>query len=189
MWRKGDIPPRLTFWEACDRAPRIIQDGEYFRCLGRWCELFPAEQLHILVLDDAAADPFAYMRNMYETLGVNPVFRAPKTASRANEHQTPRSAWAARAAFRWSRSMHSRGLHGPVELGKRLGLQRMVLHGGRVVAKDPPPLRDEDWARLRIHYRSDVSALSELIGRDLVSLWLDPPTRVHDDKDDSLKRG
>ena len=52
MWRKGDLPPDRSFREACATAPEILGDGEYFRCLRPWRELFPAERLHALVHKD-----------------------------------------------------------------------------------------------------------------------------------------
>jgi Sulfotransferase domain len=172
MWRKGDVSSHAGFWEACARAPEILDDGEYFRCLRQWRQLFPPEQLHLLVLDDAAADPFAFLRSIYEILGVDRSFRAPKTTERTNEHQTPRSMLAARLAFRTGRSLHASGLHPVVDLAKRLGAKRLVLRERRDETREPPPLTEADRARLIQHYHGDVSALSQLIGRDLVRLWL-----------------
>jgi hypothetical protein len=175
MWRKGDVPGHTGFWEACERAPEILGDGEYFRCLGAWRELFPHEQLHLLVLDDAASDPFAFLAGIYELLHVDPSFRAPKTAERTNEHQTPRSMLAAKLAFHTGRSLHASGLHPVVDLAKRLGVKRLVLKDRRDETKEPPPLTGEDRAVLARHYHDDVAALSDLVGRDLVGLWLASP--------------
>jgi hypothetical protein len=172
LWRKGRIPGVSDFWEACRVAPEILADGEYFRCLEPWRRLFPPEQIHLLVLDDALMSPRGFLRRIYELLEVDKEFVATKTTDRANEHRTPRSAGAARVAYRWAAFLHRHGLHGPVELAKRFGLERVVLHGGRDARKDPGPLSDSDRSRLRQHYRSDVASLSELVGRDLVSAWL-----------------
>jgi len=172
MWRKGKIPKHLAFWEALERAPEILTDGEYFRCLEPWRQLFPAEQLHLLILDDASWDPFAYMRQVYERLGVDPDFVATKTSGRANEHRTPRSTWAAHVAYRCSDFLHRKGIHAPVELSKKLRLERIVLHRGRDANKDPTPLIESDRARLRQYFREDVAALSDVVGRDLVTAWL-----------------
>jgi hypothetical protein len=179
LWRKGDIPPHVDFWTACRLRPEVLGDGEYFRCLGPWRRLFPAEQLNLLVLDDAAADPYGYMRRIYQILGVDPTFEASKTARKTNEHQTPRSMVAAKVAFRTSRFLHEHGLHGVVEQAKRWRLQRLVLEPGRDEAKDPPPLGAADRERLVDHFRGDVAALSELVGRDLVKLWLEG-RKAHD---------
>jgi hypothetical protein len=173
LWRKGDIPAHLSFAEACQAVPDIVAAGEYFRCLRPWRELFPAERLHALVLDDARDDPFGHLRRLYRILGVDPEFRAAKTTGRSNEHHTPRSLRAARVAYHVSRSLHRWGLHPVVERLKAAGVQRLVLEVGRDRAKEPPPMAAADRERLRAHYRPDVAALSDWLGRDLVGLWLD----------------
>jgi hypothetical protein len=172
LWRKGDIPPDLPFSRACDTVPAIVACGEYFRCLSRWRELFPEERLHALVLDDARDDPFALLRGLYGILGVDPGFRAAKTTGRSNQHHTPRSLKAAKVAYWVSRSLHRRGLHPVVEGLKALGVQRLVLEGGRNTAREPPAMSEADRERLRAHYHADVVALSGWTGRDLVRLWL-----------------
>jgi Sulfotransferase domain len=171
-WRKGDIAPATGFREACATVPGIVGDGEYHRCLERWRRYFTAERLHCLVLDDARADPFAYLRRVYELLGVAPEFEAEATTERTNEHATPRSLRAARIAFRGSRLLHRHGLHAGVEVGKALGLRRLVLQDGPDARRDPPPMSDEDRSWLAARYRDDLAGLSELIGRDLVRSWL-----------------
>jgi hypothetical protein len=176
LWRKGDVAPDCDFRTACERAPKILTDGEFFRCLQPWLARFPSGQLHFLVVDDAQRDPVAYLRHVYETLGVAADFVGPHTTTRTNEHQTPRSLGLARAAFRASRWLHAHGWHGGVELGKRLGLRRLVLRDGRDPQRDPAPLTAADREWLVAHYRRDVAALSELVGRDLVQLWLAMPT-------------
>lgn len=173
LWRKGDIPAGLSFGQACAAVPDILTSGQYFRCLRGWRELFPAERLHPLVLEDARDDPFGHLRRLYQILGVDPEFRAAKTTGRSNQHHTPRSLRAAKLAFHVSRSLHRAGLHPVVERLKALGVQRLVLSGGRDTAKEPPAMTPADLQRLRAHYRADVEALSELTGRDLVRLWLD----------------
>jgi Sulfotransferase domain len=172
LWRKGGIAPKLGFWGACEVAPGILADGEYFARLRPWRELFPPERLHLLVLDDAAADPYAFMRRVYELLGVDPSFRAAATARRVNEHRTPRVPRIAKVAYGWSHWMHRHRLHAPVDIAKRLGLPSLVLHRGREAGREPPPLSAADRVRLSAHYRDDVGALSDVMGRDLVSLWL-----------------
>jgi hypothetical protein len=185
LWRKGDIPSRLDFWEACARRPEILGDGEYHRCLVPWRRLFPPEQLHLLVLDDAAADPFGFMSRVYDIIGVDPRFRAVTTTRRTNEHQTPRSMVAARLAFRTSRFLHDSGMHWVVEQGKRWYVKDLVLRPGPDQEKDPPRLAGGDRERLLDHFQEDVAALSELVGRDLVALWLGREAKQDQDADRS----
>jgi hypothetical protein len=79
-----------------------------------------------------------------------------------------------------SRFLHRRGLHRAVEVGKRVGVRRLVLKDGRDPRRDPPPPTPDERAWLAAHYRADVAALAEVVGRDLERLWLDeaaPPPR------------
>jgi Sulfotransferase domain len=174
---KGTIDPHLGFRQACETVPGIIGDGEYFRHLQSWTRLFPAEQLHYLILEDAKADPFAHLRRVYEILGVDPEFRAVSTTEKVNEDQTPRSLLLSKAAFRaWRLLHHNKRLHADLlanRLARRLGLKRLVFKEGRDPGRDPSPPSTADRAWLAAHYQDDVSALSELTGRDLVGLWLD----------------
>lgn len=174
LWRKGDIPPDCDLRTACELAPKIIKDGEFFRCLQPWLVHFRTEQLHFLVVDDAKRDPVGYLREVYEILGVDSNFVAPHTTTRTNEHQTPRSLGLARTAFAVSRWLHARGWHRGVELAKRVGLRRLVLEDRAGPQRDPAPLSAGDRTRLAAHYRGDVAALSRLVGRDLAQLWLAP---------------
>lgn len=175
MWRKGDIESRLTFRQACEAAPEIVVDGEFGRWITHWHKFFPRDHFRYLVLDDAKADPFAYLRRLYELLGVNPDFRASLTADKTNEHQTPRSLGLARVAFRFSRFLHSSGLHWAVDALKAIGLKRMILKPGRDKAKDPPPLSEEDRLWLANRFRDDAAVAGDIVGRDLRKLWLDTP--------------
>jgi hypothetical protein len=172
MWRKGDIEPSLTFRQAWQVAPQILNDGDYAAHLTRWLTSFNRSQIHLLVLDDAQSDAGAFLRRIYTILGVDPGFRAAFTDERTNEHQTPRSLLLARIAFRFSRFLHRNGLHRGVEFYKRSGLKRLVLHSNREYHKEPGPLSTEDRSWLAARYRSDVEQLSSLVDRDLCSLWL-----------------
>jgi hypothetical protein len=134
--------------------------------------LFARSQIHLLVLDDAAADAGAFLSRIYAILDVDPTFRASLTDNRTNEHRTPRSQFLAKLAFRSSRFLHGSGLHGAVEFYKRLGLKRLVLHSSRESQKEPPPLSEEDRAWLASRYAPDVEELSKLVDRDLCRLWL-----------------
>jgi hypothetical protein len=79
-----------------------------------------------------------------------------------------------------SRFLHGRGLHRAVEVGKRVGVRRLVFKDGRDPRRGPPPPTPDERAWLAAHYRADVAALAEVVGRDLERLWLDqaaPPPR------------
>ncbi len=49
--------------------------------------------------------------------------------------------------------------------GALRGLRRRVIHS------EPPPPREDLMRELRARYKPEVQALSEYLGRDLISLW------------------
>lgn len=171
-WRFGEIPPSFNFREACEAVPQILTDGEYGRHINRWLQLFEVGQLKIKLVDDITPDPLAYVRDLYEWLGVDPGF-APDQATRGavNIHQTPRSLFLARHAFRVSEFLHSRGLHKLVEFVKRSGVRNIVLANKRDRSREPPPLSAADRRWLQDYFLSDVQSLSKIVNRDLVTLW------------------
>lgn len=171
MWRKGNIRPHTSFRSACHVAPEIIRDGEYARCLTGWRRHFSPHQLHYLILDDAESDPVAFTQSVYSILHVDERYVATTATDRTNVHQTPRSLFFARVAFRTSELLHQLRLHGVVEFAKRVGIRELVLRPSADERKDPKlPAEDRKW--LTEHYQDDVAQLSDLTNRNLVDLWL-----------------
>ncbi len=169
-WRKGDIPPNTSLREACQLAPEIIADGQTFRCLKSWRELFRDDQINLLILDDAKSDPLSFIQRIFSIVGVDDSFVPLKVDQRSNEHSSPRSMLLARFAFRLSRLLHRSRLHSIVQFAKKIGLRNVVLKGSADKSKDPV-FTDEDREWLKAHFVADVRKLSALMDRDLAVLW------------------
>jgi hypothetical protein len=169
-WRKGDIPATTSFRAACEIAPEIIGDGQTFRCLGAWRKLFRNDQIHLMILDDAKEKPLEYIQEIFRTIGVDDEFVPEKVNGRTNTHSSPRSMWLAKIAFRFSRLLHKNRLHFLVQSAKRIGLRNLVLKGSADKSKDPV-FEDQDKEWTKEQFFADAEQLSELLGRDLVTLW------------------
>ncbi len=152
-----------------EKAERChLADGFYGRQLSHFFELFDAEQLHVLLLDDLVADPSTVVSSLYRFLGVDPAFDPGET----HVHMS------ARPAVRSDRLHHVTS-----------GTSRITPSLDRVV---PRSIRERAFAalerrnqitleypadlRLRIIdlYRDDIRLLESLIARDL-SVWLEEP--------------
>ncbi|MEM6365095.1 MAG: hypothetical protein AAF745_11750 [Planctomycetota bacterium] len=77
----------------------------------------------------------------------------------------------AKLGFRTARALHRVGLHEVVNLAKNSGLKRAFLKSGVDKKKDPPPMSEADRQWTAAHFADDVSALADLVGRDLKTLW------------------
>jgi len=149
----------LSFEDKLQQRPQILQEGFYFEHLARYLSLFPRRQMLILLYDDLTEDPFSFLRQIYEFLGVDPHFRSGVESLNRNAAQ-----------------------------GKgHLARSRLLLHIGRAFAKTGfiraserlrransvgplPPMKPETRQKLVELYRPKNAQLSAMIGRDL-SLW------------------
>ncbi len=168
--REGRHIPRHTYW------PKMLQYAEFTRYveqLSRYREHFPAERVLVLVYDDFRADNAGTVRRVLSFLGVDE--DAPIVATDANPSVRVRSA-------RLHELLHAVQVgHGPLSRGVKASLKavmpRRLRQGAvhvaqqRLVFDAPPPPDERLMAQLRERFAPEVAALSEYLGRDLVSLW------------------
>jgi hypothetical protein len=140
-----------------------VKEGLYYRRLKRYFELFPREQMKIILFDDFARDAGAVVSDLFGFLDVDTSF-VPDTGPRYNRANVPRSRRLNRvlyhpAAVRTAKTLLPAGAHGLARRAREHNL------------KPPPTLPPELRARLLAVYRDDILRVEELIGRDL-STWL-----------------
>jgi Sulfotransferase domain len=171
-------PRRRGGWESSSHTywPQLLLYSEHVRYaeqLRRYREVFPPEQIMVLIYDDFRADNEGTMRAVLDFLGVEQ--QAPIEAVRANPTVSPRSQ-------RLNELVHALGVgRGPVSRGLKEsikavtpdGLRRRAFYGlqRRVVFGKPAEVDERQMAQVRLRYRDEVVAISEHLGRDLVNLW------------------
>lgn len=75
IWRGlGNKKRPKTFRTAAEIEPRIIGDGFYYKHLKRYFELFPKENILVLIYEDIGKDPLGFIQKIYQFLGVNHEF-------------------------------------------------------------------------------------------------------------------
>jgi hypothetical protein len=159
-----------------ERWPQVLMYSDrvrYVEQLRRFHEQFPAEQVLVLVYDDFRSDNSATVRRVQRFLGVDD--SVPLEVLEANPSVRMRSVRAdeminavstgrgpvGRAAQSLVKALTPRALRGEAH---RV-LRRRVLFAS-------PRAPDEKLMReLRERFKPEVVALSEYLGRDLVSLW------------------
>ena len=155
------------------KLPRYSDRVSYVEQLRRYEEVFPPEQVLVLIYDDFRADNEGTVRQVLRFLGVDDA--APIELVEANPTVSVRSvrfdhvvrAVSAgsspftRSAKSFLKALTPDRLHGdPI-----MAVRRRVLYSG------PPPEDEEFMAQLRRRFKHEVVALSEHLGRDLVDLW------------------
>lgn len=165
----------LTFEEGLSvEEKRIAQGWEYiwhYRRAGfysaqvqRFLKLFRREQVRFCLYDDLLADPDRFLRDIYEFLGVDGSF-VVDTSLRPNATGVPKNRLLGRLLNQPNVLRSSAKLFLPKRL--RYNLSQRI--NRRLLEK--PSLSEETRQDLLRGYRHDVTALQDLIGRDL-SAWI-----------------
>jgi Sulfotransferase family len=168
--RRGERIPRRC------RRPQTLLYSEYVRSveqLRRYHAVFAPEQVLVLIYDDFRADNEATVRRVLGFVGADE--RVPIAPTEANTTVRVRSQ-------RLEELVHSLAVgRGPVSRAVKASVKalapRRLRRGAleavqsRVVLAPPSPVDEQLMLRLRHRFKGEVEALSEYLGRDLVSLW------------------
>jgi hypothetical protein len=168
--RRGEQIPRDAHWpEALMYTDRV----RYVEQLRRYEAVFPREQLLVLIYDDFKRDNAATVKRVLRFLGVDDT--VPLDLVSANPTRAVRSV-RLRSAVRTLRlggDPVSRAVRGTVLTLTSSRVRRELLHPlrRRVVYGAPPPPQEALMLELRRRFEGEVVALSEHLGRDLVTEW------------------
>jgi hypothetical protein len=168
--REGRQVPRFTYWP---RALLYSEHVRYVEQLRRYHDLFGRDRVLVLIYDDFRRDNAATVRRVLRFLDVDDT--APIEAVEANPTVRARSQ-------RLNELLHAVSVgHGPLSLAVKgtvkaltpTGLRRRARDAAqrRIIFAEPPPPDAELVAELRRRFKGEVVALSEYLGRDLVTLW------------------
>lgn len=142
--------------------------------LKRWFDELGRERVHVIVFDDFALDVAGELRRTLEFLGIDPDYQPANLGARNTSHRqrrTVRRMLDSRVGTLLSDDVARRllGSNARARLAYRFRKSRL---NRRKVMREPMPaaLRRQ----LEQQFRPDVAALSELLDRDLVSLWFGP---------------
>lgn len=143
--------------ESLERRVGYLEAGRYVHHLRRVAELFPRENLLVLLMDDLRSDPDATYSALCEHLGIDPTFRTRKTTRARNPAYELR--WPALRHLAWR-----------LRLGRRAPwlFRRLEAINRKPISypKMDPAMR----AKLKAFYAEDNAALAAWLGRDL-SAW------------------
>jgi hypothetical protein len=166
--REGKRIPRRS------HRPQLLAYSEHVRYveqLRRYEQLFAPEQLLVIVYDDFRKDNEATVRSILRFLDVDD--SAPVTAKEANPTVAVRSPRLhdLSQAVALGRGPLTRALNRTVKALGPERTRRLVRMRERTLMGAPATPDDSVMLQLRRRYKPEVVALSEHLGRDLVSLW------------------
>jgi Sulfotransferase domain len=162
--------------------PQMLQYSghvRYVEQLRRYHALFPPEQVLVLIYDDFRRDNEGTIRTVLRFLEVDE--EHPIEPQKVNPTVRTRSQKLDELVHAVSvgRGAPSVAVKNTLKALTPQGLRRDLLEftRRRIVFGDPRPADEAFMQELRRRYRPEVVALSDYLGRDLVSLWgYDVPT-------------
>jgi hypothetical protein len=168
--RRGQAISRYSYWPM---ALGYSDHVRYVEQLRRYDALFPPEQMLVLIYDDFRRENEATVRNVLRFLGVDD--SAPIEVKDANPTLGVRSQQLHRLVHAVSvgNGPVSRAVHRAVKAVTPRQLRREALHAtqNRLLYVDPQSPDERLMSELRRRFTPEVVALSEYLGRDLVTLW------------------
>jgi Sulfotransferase domain len=162
--------PRHSYW------PQMLQYAEHVRYveqLRRYEAVFPPEQLLVLIYDDFRADNHGTVRTVLRFLGVDDAAPVESVELNSTVHARSQAVHELVHAVAVGRGPISHAVKAAVTAITPRGPRRRLLGAvrRRVVYRDPPVPDEQLMGELRVRFKPEVEALSEYLGRDLVSLW------------------
>jgi hypothetical protein len=159
--RRGE--PVKSIAEELTPAASHVQEGLYYKRLKRYFDLFPREQIKILIFEEFKQDPARTVAELFEFVGVDPSYK-PDTSVAHNPAAVPKNRLLNRLYYHPS----------VIRVAKWVFPESVQNLARKVRDKNltkPPKFPAEVRADLLNHYRTDIFQLEGLLGRDL-SIWL-----------------
>ncbi len=167
---RGRDMPQNTYW------PRALLYSEHVRYvdqLRRYEALFPPEQTLVLIYDDYRRDNDAALRSILRFLDVDDTVAIPHRQLNASVQVASPRLNALLRTFSVAENPAARTVKRTVTTLTPMRLRQRALKAtrNRVVFGEPEKPDERFLAELRSRFKGEVVALSEHLGRDLVTLW------------------
>jgi Sulfotransferase domain len=146
--------------------PYIVQ-GEYGRILGAYLDVFPREQLHVLLTADLEAKPIATLREIFSFLGVEDSHEPPQPEARHHRGGRGRRLDAAAERQLKEHLAHTVWPDTPYPAQHRRAFDFWFLQWNVVPDEQLPPIDPELRAALHEHFAPDSRKLTRLTGLEV----------------------
>jgi hypothetical protein len=159
--RRGE--PVKGFYEELTPEASHVKESLYYRRLKRYYDLFPRDQIKIIIFEEFRKNPAKTIRDLFDFIGVDPSF-TPDTSIRHNPAGIPKVRLLNRLFFHPALIRTAKSLFPE-------GVQEMLKQIQQRNLKAPPKFPSDLRAKLLDVYREDIQKLETLLNRDL-SIWL-----------------
>lgn len=167
--KAGEIQGSVTAEEYFKSEPSSLLQGKYTAQLERYYTHFPNDQILVLIYEDSKRDPVAFIKRIYEFIGVDTTFVPSMLMKEVNVARVPRTHHIDSLMHRVAEAMRHCGLDRVVWMIRKLGLPDLVRAFN---TKAGTHVKDKRRSVELIQYfKEDVQKLSTLLGRNLTHEW------------------
>jgi len=163
-----------------ERYKNKLPDGLYYKQLGRYFDLFPKEQILILIYEDIEKDRKAFIQSIFNFLNVDPDFIPPSLLKKVNV--TAKDMLHIRSLHKITSRIHrlifNRIDQRAIRVFRALGFASIYRFVRKLNTRNPnkvTPIKKsldlESREVLLDFYNDDIKRLSEYLGRDLDKDW------------------
>jgi len=140
--------------------------------IARWFEAFGQDQVFVILFEELVREPSTHFRRLLEFLEVDPTYQPPSFAAHNQAHDSRGGLVRSLARTRPVQFATWRVLPTLIGDGRTRELSRRLGHSKlrrRTAQRADVP--EELRRRLEAEFAPDVARLSELLGRDVASVW------------------
>lgn len=171
-WRRANYEHSLlpkTFEEAIKKDEKYIDWGLFYKHLKKFYEVFPKENIKVVLTDDVKKDSKSVIRKVYGFLGVDPSFVPLALERKVNRAKKPRFVFLGEMAVLLISFLRKIGLDKFVKTITRSMLISDIYTAINKKDFDYPPIDEKTRMKLKSVFRNDLKKLEKLIERDLSS--------------------
>ena len=161
----GTVKASVSFAEALAERDEYIINGMYATHLRKYLEFFSRDNILILIHEDIKKDPAAFMKKIYQFIGVDDGFLSFFLNKKVNIGRVPRFVWLDRLFIHISKGMRLLGMHKLWWLIKKKGLAGNILAvNTKTDKKVASGLSDLDRQRLKNLFTEEIRELETIVG-------------------------
>lgn len=157
-----------SFETGLKNNPMYLEQGYYAKYLQQWLDVFPPEQIHIVLMDDIKADGVKTVEALYQFLGLDSAFKSKDIGKRFNKSFVNKNQNLAQLKDRVYNASQQAPLSWLWQLAKLLGIRKLYRKANQqesnLAIPEPKQATLDELADL---YHDDLMQLEALLGRPL----------------------
>ena len=147
-----------NFAQALNEDQRLVNSSKYSQYVNLWSKNVGSENILLVRQEGVAQEPIAVLNDICAFIGI-PAMEWENPSQKYGQKAQPISVSLTAMANQVARSLRAMGIHSLPELGKKMGLKKLIYQGG---SSQYPPMLESDRLRLFEELKQEYEWLSQL---------------------------